>query len=196
MAFVAQPPVTEWVSIVNEYKNTTNVEIEMRLGNMFNGHFDSNIGRDVFEKINRRLLKYNGWESYNETADVVYNKDNYRMIIDENTDEQTHIEKTRIVNKNFKLAPFDMRMSVSTEVPCKEKDTEMDGCRSRRRRSFIRKNLRIDLTEVSGDPDDLDDEQDTQYQVELEIIDPTLLKDDNEIINLVYKVYDVLKISA
>ena len=117
------------------------------------------------------------------------------MVIDEDTDEQTYHIKTRVSNDTFKMQPCDVRISVSTEVPCEEFDDEMDGCRSRKRTSFIRKNLTIDMTEVCGDPDDLDDEEEIQYQVELEIMDPNLLDTDNKITNLVHKINDVLKIA-
>jgi hypothetical protein len=60
--------------------------------------------------------------------------------------------------------------------------------------SFIRKNLSIDMTVVEGDVEDLDTEDPNSYQVELEIIDPSLVKDDNELFNILHKVKDVFNI--
>ena len=56
--------------------------------------------------------------------------------------------------------------------------------KTKRRMSFIRKNLSIDMTVVEGDVEDLDTEDPNSYQVELEIIDPSLVKDDNELFNI------------
>ncbi len=66
--------------------------------------------------------------------------------------------------------------------------------KTKRRISFIRKNLSIDMTVVEGDVEDLDMEDPNSYQVELEIIDPSLVKDDNELFNILHKVKDVFNI--
>ena len=50
------------------------------------------------------------------------------------------------------------------------------------------------MTVVTGDPGDLDCEDEAEYQVEFEIIDPTKVKNDVELYNIVYKIFDVLKI--
>jgi hypothetical protein len=70
----------------------------------------------------------------------------------------------------------------------------MDMKKTKRRMSFIRKNLSIDMTVVEGDVEDLDTEDPNSYQVELEIIDPSLVKDDNELFNILHKVKDVFNI--
>jgi len=64
------------------------------------------------------------------------------------------------------------------------------------RRSYIRKNLSIDMTIISGDSTDMDDEDGKKYQVELEIIDPSMVEDEPKLFNIVHKVFDVLKILA
>ena len=186
---------TKIQTIVKNNLNVPNVEIEMRLGNIFNNHFDSNVGKETYDKIFRRLLKYDGWENVSKSNTTVYYSGNRRMIIDDDTDEQTYHIKTRVSNNNYKMQPCDVRISVSTEVPCEEFDDEMDACRARKRTSFVRKNLTIDMTEVCGDADDLDDEEEIQYQVELEIMDPKLLDTENKVTNLVHKINDVLKIA-
>jgi hypothetical protein len=70
----------------------------------------------------------------------------------------------------------------------------MDMKKTKRRMSFIRKNLSIDMTVVEGDVEDLDTEDPNSYQVELEIIDPSLVKDDNELFNILHKVKDLFNI--
>ncbi len=50
------------------------------------------------------------------------------------------------------------------------------------------------MTVVKGEPEDPDSEDAVSYQVELEIVDPKLVKDDNDFYKLVHKVYDVMKL--
>jgi hypothetical protein len=68
----------------------------------------------------------------------------------------------------------------------------MDYVRCKKRVSFIRKNLSIDMTIVTGQPDDLDDEEEETYEIELEIIDPSKVQGDNQFFNIVYKIQCVL----
>ena len=57
----------------------------------------------------------------------------------------------------------------------------------------MRKNLSIDLSKVQGNPDDPDDDDDTSYQIEMEIIEPAKLQSRDEAFKLVYKVFDLMK---
>lgn len=176
-------------------KDVENIEFEMRLGKINTGTFDTDIGEEKFNKILRGLEKYAKWEEVKETTTSVYYKDSIRTSIDEETDEATTVMKKSISKNNFNLEdlPFDVRFSVAKEIPVDYND-EMDQIRSKKRKSFIRKNLSIDMTVVSGDPNDLDCEDESRYEVELEIIDPTKVKNRDELYNIIYKVFDVLKI--
>ena len=49
------------------------------------------------------------------------------------------------------------------------------------------------MTIVKGDPDDKDSEEDTIYQIEMEIIKPSEIQNKIEMYNLLYKVFDLLK---
>ncbi len=62
----------------------------------------------------------------------------------------------------------------------------------RERQTFIRKNVAIDMTIITGDPNDMDSEEEAQYQIEVEIIDPT--KVGTELYNVVYKIRNMLEI--
>jgi hypothetical protein len=57
----------------------------------------------------------------------------------------------------------------------------------------VRKNLSIDMTIVKGTPDDKDSDEDMAYQIEMEIIDPSQISDENNIFNLLHKIFDLLK---
>jgi hypothetical protein len=160
------------------------------------GSFDTDIGEEKFNKILRGLEKYKGWEDTKESNTSVYYKDKLRTTVDDETDDSTTIFKKSITKKNFSLkdSPYDMRFSVATEIPCDHSDEEMEGVRTKHRKSFIRKNLSIDMTVVTGDQTDLDCEEEARYEVELEIIDPTKVNNRDTLYNIIYKVFDVLAI--
>jgi hypothetical protein len=178
----------------SKYQNEKHVEMEIRLGKINRGSFDTNIGQQAFEKILRGLQKYQGWERVVKKSDVAYYKDDIRLVIDDETDDSVQVLKNKIGKIDHFLSekPFDVRFSVATEVPCTQEVEEFLSARKRSRESFIRKNLSIDLTVVSGNPSDLDSEEENTYHVEFEIIDPTKVRDRDTLYNLVYKVQDVL----
>ena len=192
----------KWESMFYKHQNDENVEIEIRFGKMNRGTFDTNIGKDTFEKILRRLQRYQGWEEKKDTTMTVYYDEgaNKRVTMDDATEEMTCVVKKRVCNDNqsFDNIPYDVRMSVSTEVPYEriedDPDENFTRVRKKHRYSFIRKNLSIDVSEVSGDADDKDDDTETVYQLELEIIDPKNVKSRAELYNLVNKVADLSKI--
>ena len=104
--------------------------------------------------------------------------------------------KTRIKVDDMELQdqPLDVRLGVSTEVPFEydgeETSTEQ---KTKERWSFVRKNLEIDMTIVKGTPDDKDSDDDTTYQIEMEIVDPSQIQNKIELFNILYKVFDLLK---
>ena len=186
----------EILPVFNANKKTNNVEMEMRLGRMNGKTFDSNVGLDAFKKISKALAKYEGWEQVTETKTEVYYKDMIRMVVDEDGNTRDVHTKKRLKNINLTLAdrPFDARFSISTETPVKNFDetTEMDDVKTRQRKSFIRKNLRIDMTVVQGDSDDPDCEEDLAYQVEMEIIEPKKVENDKMLYNILFKLQNIL----
>jgi hypothetical protein len=114
--------------------------------------------------------------------------------------EAAVIKKRVLVNDQvLEGFPVDVRLGISTEVPY-DRDADADDenftrVKKRKRCSFIRKGLSIDLTEVSGDADDKDSEEETEYQIELEIIDPPKnIAERHHLFNIVYKISDLCKI--
>ena len=120
------------------------------------------------------------------------------MSIDETTGDQKIIQKTSIHKEDFKRikgVPYDVRIAFSKEVPMEIDDfSDMDRKRTKHRQSFVRKNLSIDLTMSSGDNIDLDAEDITDYQIELEIINPSDVKSKNDLLNILHKVNDLFKV--
>ena len=184
--------------IFNQFKSRENIECEIRLGKITSHKFDTNVGLNVFNKILKGLENYQKWEKVDKSHTTVYFKGDTRVIDNELTNEKSCHKKTRIKKIDLSLEdkPFDIRFSVATEIPCPQPkdDTVYDDMRIRHRTSFVRKNLSIDMTKITGDPDDLDAEEAESYEIELEIIDPKNVKDQNELYNIVYKVLDILKL--
>ena len=183
--------------IFESHKDKKHVEFEMRLGKMNGKMFDTNVGEKAFNEILEALRKYKDWERVTESKTSVYYKGNTRMIIDEDTEDTTVVKKSKIqlVDHCIPDRPFDVRFCVSKELPGKETEMDdvMDYVRNKNRISFVRKNLSIDMTTVTGQPDDLDDESEMSYEVELEIIDPKIVNDKNTLYNIIHKVECVLK---
>jgi hypothetical protein len=183
--------------IFNQFKGRSNTEFEIRLGKKSQKTFDTNVGKDVFDRVLRRLHKYNGWENIKKINETVYYKDDIRVCDNEDTGQSRVECKKKLKKHDIKLSdsPFDIRFCVSAETPCeKPEDATFDDMRVKHRTSFIRKNLSIDMTHVTGDPDDPDSENADTYEIELEIIDSKKIGNNTELFNIVNKVFDILKL--
>jgi hypothetical protein len=184
--------------VFNRHKTTPHVECEVRLGRFVGKRFDANVGETTWKQVVNALDGYKGWESVATSASEVYYKGDLRMVVDGETDEQELYRKKRVSNTELKLnnRPLDARFSVSTEEPVDPdtmgEDDEWEQCRCRKRKSYIRKNLRIDCTIVTGGDVDPDAEDDTEYQVEMEVVDVTQVGDKDTAFNLFYKLQDIL----
>ena len=185
--------------IFNAYKSLPNLEFEFRLGKKNGSMFDTNIGEEKFNKIKEALENYQEWEEKSEKTITSYFYNDYRYEINEITEETSTVKKKKISKNDFILPNecLDVRCSVSQEVPqpdfAIEEVQEVDFVRCKKRTSYIRKNLSIDLTIVTGDPEDMDDESDSSYEVELEMINPKDIRNENALYNLIYKIFCILK---
>jgi hypothetical protein len=177
------------------FKTEENIEVEVRLGKHNGSLFDTNVGKDTWERVLKGLKNYDGWEStdYNE-SDVFYNdKNNVRITSNEDTGEQTMIQKISVVKEDFKCDPLDVRVCIAREIPTSG-EYEMDRKRTKVRHSFVRKNLSIDMTISSGDNVDMDSEEEASYQIELEIVKPGDVDSVYKLFNIINKVDDLVKI--
>ena len=184
--------------IFSKHQNEKHVEFEMRLGKINRGSFDTNVGQEIFEKVLRRLKKYTGWEKVSKTNDVAYYNGDIRLVIDDDTDDQRQIKKSKLQTFDCVLRgkPLDVRFSAATEVPNANDVEEFNFARKRQRESFVRKNMSIDMTVVNGNPHDLDSEEENVYQIEFEILDPTRVSDKNDLYNIVHKIQDVFNVCS
>ena len=188
-----------WEKLIRTNASIPGIEVEVRFGKMNRGTFDTNVGKDAYDKVLRRLVKYTGWESVTESdTSKFYYDGNRRVTYDNVSDDIAEcVIKKRVLVDDVSLDGqlFDVRLGISTEVPSEhDANAEYTKVRNMKRKSFVRKDLRIDVTAVSGDPDDLDSENELEYQIELELL--TVPDTHWELYNMVYKVFDVLKIAS
>ena len=176
-------------------KTEENIEVEVRLGKHNGSLFDTNVGKETWERVLKGLKNYDGWESTNYIeSDVYYNDNsNVRITSNEDTGEQTMIQKISVVKEDFKCDPLDVRVCIAREIPTSG-EYEMDRKRTKMRHSFVRKNLSIDMTISSGDNVDMDSEEEASYQIELEIVKPGDVDSVYKLFNIINKVNDLVKI--
>jgi hypothetical protein len=181
--------------VFESHKDEENIEVEIRLGKHNGSLFDTNVGKETFERILDGLKKYNGWENIKTTTSENYYNDanSIRITVNEDTGEQTMIQKINVVKEDFTGEPLDVRFSVSREIPTWG-EYPMDRKRTKTRYSFLRKNLSIDMTISSGDNVDMDSEEECSYQVELEIVKPQDVGTRDEFFNILHKVNDLSKL--
>ena len=181
--------------VFESHKDEENIEVEIRLGKHNGSLFDTNVGKETFERVLDGLKKYNGWENIKTTTSENYYNDanSIRITVNEDTGEQTMIQKINVVKEDFTGEPLDMRFSVSREIPTWG-EYPMDRKRTKTRYSFLRKNLSIDMTISSGDNVDMDSEEECSYQVELEIVKPQDVGTRDEFFNILHKVNDLSKL--
>ena len=183
------------LAIFEAHKNEGDVEVEIRLGKHNGSLFDTNVGKDVWKRVLTGLKKYDGWESTKTTTSEVYYNDgnNVRITCDEDTGEQTMIQKIAVVKEDFKREPLDVRFCVAREIPTSG-EYEMDRKRTKTRHSFVRKNLSIDMTISSGDNADMDSEEEASYQIELEIVKPSDVDSIYKFQNILQKIDDLCRL--
>lgn len=183
------------LAIFEAHKNEGDIEIEIRLGKHNGSLFDTNVGKDVWKQVLAGLKKYNGWESTKmTTSDVYYNDANgVRITCDEESGEQTMIQKVNVVKEDFKRNPLDVRFCIAREIPTSG-EYDMDRKRTKTRHSFVRKNLSIDMTISSGDNVDMDSEEEATYQIELEIVKPSDVDSIYKFQNILQKIDDLCKL--
>jgi hypothetical protein len=125
---------------------------------------------------------------------VYYNdNNNVRISVDEDSGEQTMIQKISVVKEDFKREPLDVRFCVAREIPMSG-EYEMDRKRTKTRHSFVRKNLSIDMTISSGDNADMDSEEEASYQIEMEFVKPSDVDSIYKFKNILQKIDDLTKL--
>ena len=181
--------------VLGSHKDEEHIEVELRIGKYNGSFFDTNVGKETFERVLKGLRKYDKWDKTESSiSDMFYNdKDSIRITSNQDTGEQKMVQKINVIKEDFYGNPLDMRFSVSREIPTWG-EYEMDRKRTKTRYSFVRKNLSIDMTTSSGDSADMDSEEECSYQIEFEIVDPTKVTSRDEFFNIIHKVNDLSKL--
>jgi hypothetical protein len=192
-----QKIVDKTLPLFERHNDEQYIEVEIRLGKFNGAFFDTNVGKKSFDLILTGLQQFDGWEEVRTSVCDVFYHDagGIRLTVDEQTGEQTMVQKQKLVTENFQefSAPLDVRFSISREVPMTG-EYEMDRKRTKHRQSFVRKNLSIDMTVSSGDAVDKDAEDPNHYQIELEIVDPGKVGCQEEFYNILWKINDLFKL--
>ena len=190
-----QSIVEKVLPVFDSFKDEEHIEVELRLGKYNGSFFDTNMGKETFERVLTGLKKFPKWEkTESSVSDIFYNeKDSIRITSNQDTGEQKMVQKINVVKDDFPGTPTDMRFSVSREIPTWG-EYEMDRKRTKTRYSFVRKNLSVDMTISSGDNADMDSEEESSYQIEFEIVDPTKVSSRDEFFNIIHKVNDLSKL--
>jgi hypothetical protein len=192
-----QKIVDKTLPLFERHNDEQHVEVEIRLGKFNGAFFDTNVGKKSFDLILVGLQQFDGWEEVRTSVCDVFYHDagGIRLTVDEQTGEQTMVQKQKLVTENFQefSAPLDVRFSIAREVPVTG-EYEMDRKRMKHRQSFVRKNLSIDMTVSSGDAVDKDAEDPNHYQIELEIMDPGKVGCQEEFYNILWKINDLFKL--
>lgn len=182
---------------IKRYRDAENIEIELRIGRIFQGKFSTDVGPHIFANVLGGLEAYTGWEAVTELHDEVYywggGIGNSSTVRCRYSEQGSFTErKNAILKKDLKIGPvLDVRLGISQEIPCEMPSEDATRAIQRRRKSFLRKNVRIDMTVVTGTPVDKDSESIESYQIELEILSA---RTDQEIFSALHKVHDLFKL--
>ena len=181
------PGIIKLVELLNKYKNVENVEIEIRLGYIEtdpHSFFDTNITQDYYDKINDTLSTYNNWNYDDDKTTTDYYYDNNLRLSIDTEGNRSAMKKVRLVDVDmaYDSGPFDIRISVSQEIPIDPNDISGDNLkmsRNKKRNSRIYDKWRFDLSKVITENNGL---KKISYEFEIEIDNPfnTLQKYKND----------------
>ena len=178
--------------IVSQCHVDAHTEIEMRLGRITpQGNFVTNIEELDFEIILDSLKKYQGWAKVEESVCDIFSSGDVRLEEDHQTGERKCVIKNRMANIDIGVpgVDFDARLSLSSEVPTEYIPKSFRNQFEKKRISFTRKNVRIDMTTKRSA--DVDDEVGVQRQIEVELLNPPDFSKP-EVVNYTFKILDLI----
>lgn len=185
MKFIEKKAIETIKKLMEEHKDLEGVEFEFRLGRQNGRKFDSNIGQAYFQKVAASLTTNSSWNAQHmlHTTEYSKKKSNVRQILDEQTDTESFMMKKRLKDCTFTVDefPLDFRFSVSQETVLSDQETmeDCDFVREKKRTSRHHKNWKYETTQVEGGDVDPDEESSVRYEVELEVLDPTKIENND-----------------
>lgn len=142
-------------TLICEYKKKDNIEIELRLGQIQFNEFKSGLSsKDFFIKIKDALSSSKVWDKVinNKHEELCMNGiRRTTMFNSKKVMKHQCIKKERLLNVDFEYfgTPYDVRISVSKEIPVEDKIKNGTGVlRKKNRFSYYYKDYVIDLTMV------------------------------------------------
>lgn len=161
-------------SLIYEYKNKDNIEIEIRLGQIQFNKFKSGLGsKEFFYKIKKNLDTAKCWNKVNNNKheEICFNGLRRTTVFNgKKIMKHQCIRKEKLINKNFeyKGTPYDLRISLSKEIPTDEKiKTGLGILRKKDRYSYYYNDYIIDLTIVEQIENGVSE---LNYELEVELI--------------------------
>lgn len=183
-------------SHVDKFKDSSNIEIEFRLGYFEDSRFNSNIGHVYFDRIKQVLESTKIWAKVVKTESEDFMHKDYRLSVFPDGSEVA-IKKERLQNLDFALtgSSYDVRVSFSRETPVPQ--TKVQSKKSRATNVFKRHKIRtsfvlgdyvsFDLSEVKTEDNGV---MDLSYELELELTGLAMLK--SKAMTSHYLVHDIL----
>ena len=153
-----------------------NVEMEARLGYMYDEGFETCVGQDFHSLISIAVATGEEWEEVSVSETIDKFADGCRLTEDEDGGLSC-IKKEKLLTKDFTFAssPFDVRISFAREKPIDPESFQYDRVvyEKRKKRTsyvYVSKDTGVkyhfDLTHVTFSDKGLDK---NQYQVEIEL---------------------------
>ena len=176
-----------------KWRNHPHVEMEFRIGKNGIDFFDVNVGEVFWNDVWTKLNNYDGWESTSHHKYInTYTTDGVRI-----TGDDRAIVKRVLHKQDFYLprsTRWDFRMAISEEKPVPVPTNYVQKfVREKETWHFVRKNLSIDMSKVSGDITDIDMDDEYSWEIELEIVNHRKIKKWDELYNIVHKILCILK---
>jgi hypothetical protein len=156
------------------------IELEFRVGHMLPTGFSSNIGKDNFETLRRRLDASSAFSRIVdvETVEIVGGSMKHVTTVSlADPDPKPPpppfcMTKTGTFRREFETAQFTVRCSIAVETSVPLRVVSSRLTRRKRRRRYMYKCWAFDLTEVVSTAD-VDTEE--TYEVEIELVDTGML---------------------
>lgn len=166
--------IDKFSSLICQYKKKENIEIELRLGQIQFNEFKSGLGsKHFFYKIKDTLDTAKCWDKViNNIHEELCLNGLRRTTVFNGKKVMKHqcIKKERLINIDLKYSgtPYDIRLSVSKEIPTDDKIKNGLGIiRKKNRFSYYYKDYVIDLTIVEQIDNGVSE---TYYELEVELI--------------------------
>ncbi len=153
-----------------------NSEIEVRLGTLYNSHFESGVDYNHFYQMEKQMDQYSKWDKVqNVEFDVekLYTESNTCRLRVTTDEKKTMVQrKTRVENVDFRglKLSYDVRLSTSQEEIVDEKTKLNHGTlvtRYKKRTRYWLKDIVIDFTTVKHIKNEITT---LAYEIEIEIL--------------------------